>query len=375
VAQRRCCGEELPVGRLAVDVDEERRLRRTQPLHQAHELLGKPVGEDQVGEPSFTSHRGYFASSERAPRPERRRDPESTPSFSVVVPTRGRPRELAACLEALSRLDYPQERLEVIIVDDAAQSEPPVRPRWNGGELIVVRSGGQGPAAARNLGAARAKGEFLAFTDDDCLPSPKWLRALADRLVAAPERPVGGRTVNALLESSCSQASQLVVDLTYAFYNRDDQHARFVFSNNLAIAASVFRAIGGFDPAFRTSEDRELCDRLLHRGYGIAYAPDAVVLHAHALDLRGFWNQHFDYGRGAWRFHRKRAVRKSGQLREELGFYRLLAAWTRRRLRDQSAGEGAQTIALLALWQAANAAGFAYEAVARAFQRRIVRRR
>jgi GT2 family glycosyltransferase len=333
------------------------------------------VGEDHVGEPDFVGHRAYFASSERSGPAKGPGGTEPFPSFSVIVPTRRRPRQLDACLEALRHLDYPRDRLDVVVVDDAAEAEPRVRPSWDGLKLTLVRGQGRGPAAARNEGAAHAGGEFLAFTDDDCLPSPGWLSALAARLAAAPERPVGGRTVNALSENRCSQVSQFVADLAYAHYNHDDQHARFLFSNNLAMASSVFRAIGGFDPAFRTSEDRELCDRLLHSGYGMAYAADAVVLHAHPLDLRGFWKQHFDYGRGAWRFHHKRAGRRSGRLRDEFGFYRVLAARAWRGLGDPRSWGGGRLVPLLALWQAANTAGFAYEAAIQAAERHIAGRR
>src|SRR5262249_60796243 len=68
-------------------------------------------------------------------------------SFTVIVPTRDRPAQLQGCLEALDRQDYPS--YEVVVVDDTR---------------------GEGPAAARNAGAERARGELLAFTDDACRP-------------------------------------------------------------------------------------------------------------------------------------------------------------------------------------------------------------
>ena len=77
----------------------------------------------------------------------------------------------------MTRLGYPQDRFEVIVVDDG--SEPPMdsvvsffRDRL---ELVLLSQANSGPAAARNTGAAQAKGKFLAFTDDDCTPAPDWL--------------------------------------------------------------------------------------------------------------------------------------------------------------------------------------------------------
>ncbi|HEX8294529.1 MAG TPA: hypothetical protein VF570_22430 [Pyrinomonadaceae bacterium] len=118
------------------------------------------------------------------------------------------------------------------------------------------------------------------------------------------------------------------------------------------------RAGGGFDETFTTSEDREVCDRWLARGLRLVYAPDAVVLHAHALRLRSLWRQHFGYGRGARRFHLARAARGAGGFRPEGSFYlKLLRA-------SISRARHARSLApplLLAWAQAANAAGFFYE--------------
>jgi hypothetical protein len=72
----------------------------------------------------------------------------------------------------------------------------------------------------------RAKGQFLAFTDDDCRPAADWLQALAQRFATAPDHAVGGRTVNALTNNPYTTASQLIVDFVYAYYNADSvKHA------------------------------------------------------------------------------------------------------------------------------------------------------
>jgi GT2 family glycosyltransferase len=288
------------------------------------------------------------------------------PFFSVVIPTYRRPERLADCLQALARLDYPTERFEVIVVDDGGgAAKSCLRSSPDRLEVTLVQAGHEGPAAARNLGAARARGEFVAFTDDDCQPSREWLRTLAKYLAENSGAVVGGRSVNALRSSPYAEASQFILDCAYGYYNANPRRARLLTSNNLAMPAAVFRAIGGFDAGFPTAggEDRDLCNRLLQADQGMTYAADAVVDHAHALDLRGFWRQHFAYGRGAWRFHRQRARRGSGRLRNELGFYVTTARATASRLRELDLGGAAGLVALLAHWQVANTAGFAWEAV------------
>src|SRR5204863_1572086 len=95
---------------------------------------------------------------------------------------------------------------------------------------------------------------------------------------------------------------------------------------NLAVPAAGFAVLGGFDPAFRWSEDRDFCDRWLQAGRGMAYVPAAVVRHDRPLRARPFWRQHFEYGRGAHRYHATRRARGRPGLRPDPRFYaRLLS--------------------------------------------------
>src|SRR5215470_15202715 len=121
--------------------------------------------------------------------------PTCTPFFSIVVPTYRRPAQLAVCLDAITRLDYPADRFEVIVVDDGSGAPPEtavaaVRGRV---DVTLLAPPHRGPAAARNAGAAHAKGDVLAFTDDDCAPDASWLRALARCLGPDALCAAGGR--------------------------------------------------------------------------------------------------------------------------------------------------------------------------------------
>ncbi len=249
------------------------------------------------------------------------------PFFSVVIPTHGRANQLTHCLEGLASLEYPRDRYEVIIVDDG--SETPLdsavvlfEERLN---LTLLRTPANvGPAAARNRGGAQSKGDFLAFTDSDCAPAADWLQRLAERFAATPECAIGGLIINALEENVYSVASQLLITYLYSYYNADPDHAQFFTSCNLALPAELFRRTNGFDDSFplAAAEDRDLCDRWLSHGYGMILAPEAIVYHAHPLTFRTFWRQHFNYGRGAFHFHRMRAARGREQVRlEPLRFY------------------------------------------------------
>jgi GT2 family glycosyltransferase len=204
----------------------------------------------------------------------------------------------------------------------------------------------------------------LAFTDDDCEPEPGWLRALGARLRGTPDALVGGRTRNGLPHNSYSNASQLILDMVYAFYNAEPGDARFFATNNLAVRAALFHEAGGLDERFRVSEDREFCDRWRHEGRRLIYEPDAVIIHRHPLTLANFWRQHFRYGRGAARFHRAAGARRSGRLGDHVGFHLHLPRWWRQaRTSDRTAPGVLRMLPHLVLWQLANACGFVWELV------------
>lgn len=284
------------------------------------------------------------------------------PLCSIVIPTRERPQALQNCLRALAQLDYPRDGFEVIVVDDGSRVnlEPVIAPITQEIHARLVCAPHAGPAAARNAGARQARGELLAFTDDDCMPDAQWLAALVERYVAARDGMFGGKTVNSLPTNLCSSASQLLIDYLYQYYNADPDRSRFIASNNMAVPAERFHRAGGFDESFpkAAAEDREFCDRWISLGYRIALAPKAIVYHAHPLRLRTFWRQHFTYGTGAWQFRLARARRSQQPVAlEPLSFYADLLAYP---FRDRRIPAALALAWLLLLTQMANAAGFAW---------------
>jgi len=283
--------------------------------------------------------------------------------FSLIIPTHNRPERFAACLRSLAELEYPRDHFEVIAVDDGGTVplDTVIAPFRQQLDIRLVRQEHAGPAVARNAGATHVRGRFLAFTDDDCAPDPHWLHALASRFTRTPDHAITGQTLNALPDNLYATASQLLISYLYAYFNADPDQARFWTSNNLALPADKFHAIGGFDPTFPVAggEDREFCDRWLYHGYRVIYAPEAVIHHAHALTPRTFWQQHFRYGRGAFRFHQMRAQRSQVRLRREpLPFYLQLVRYP---FSCEPGWRALQCAALLVMAQVANAGGFFWE--------------
>ncbi len=285
--------------------------------------------------------------------------------ISVIIPTFNRPDQLKNCLSALSELDYPRAAWEVIIVDDGGNSllDKITAEFHTQLDIFLLRQSNAGPAAARNTGARQARGELLAFTDDDCKPEKNWLNILAAYYRKTPERIIGGKTVNRLRNNLFSTASQYIVDIVYRHYNKHKDDARFFASNNIAIPKALYHKIGGFTETFRTSEDRELCDRWRFKGYKLTYAPEAIILHAHPLSLFSFCKQHFSYGQGAWHYHRLRASRGSGKFHNDINFHSNINNWLFYPFSQEPFFRGLFLMFIFILWQTANAAGFIWEAL------------
>ena len=288
-----------------------------------------------------------------------------TPTYSVVVPTFQRADALGYCLDALAAQTLERDRFEVIVVDDGSPRPPRevVARAATALDVRMLEQQNAGPATARNTGACAARGEYVVFTDDDCRPDPGWLGAIDAAAARHPGCAIGGRVANALGDDVYSTASQLLIEFLYDYFNVDETGGRFFITSNLALPTRSFHDIGGFDVSFplAAAEDRDLCDRWREAGLPMVYAEDAVVHHAHALGLRSFCRQHFNYGRGAFHLHQARARRGEHPLRvEPPNFYSRLVGYPFQR------GEGGRALtlsALMALSQCVYVTGYLNERI------------
>lgn len=290
----------------------------------------------------------------------------SLPFFSIIIPTYNRPKQLVFCLQSLARQNYPRGRMEVIVIDDGSRSmlDDTMGKFKNSFELSLIRQSNLGPAAARNNGAIHAKGEYLAFTDDDCIPSENWLRVFANQIVATPRCMVGGKIVNTLTDNVYGVTSQMILDIVYRHYNQDLKQARFFTACNMAVPAKPFLDLGGFNQDFRISEDREFCDRWLRHGNLMIFTPTAIVCHNDFLNRLGsFYKRYFSYGRGAYRFHKARADDGAVTMLNEFKLHTNIRNWLFYPFIQGKCKQPFILSVLLILWQVANAAGFLYEAI------------
>jgi glycosyltransferase involved in cell wall biosynthesis len=222
------------------------------------------------------------------------------PVLSLIVPTFNRPQGLARLLRALSLQNFPSRLVEILVVDDGGDRDLAPVLKENGGGLAItlLRQQNRGPAAARNLGAAKANGQCLVFIDDDCEPLPGWLRAVYEAWQAWPDAIGGGPLSDRPGGNLFSQATILLQEYLNRNYNPSDTEGGFFTTNNFWIPAKGFGELGGFDPRMNYAEDRELCYRWTCNQGVFHFVSRAGVVHHKKLDLISFLVLHFRYGQG-----------------------------------------------------------------------------
>lgn len=282
--------------------------------------------------------------------------------FTIIIPTKDRKNKLSSCLKSIEKLYYSRSRFEVIVVDDG--SREPLRgmihafsKRIN---ITLVQQKPSGPAMARNEGAAIAKGEILAFIDDDCRVERDWLIKMEAYFNRDNIDILGGRIINALSENIYSSVSQMLIDYLYGYFNEKPEKAAFLCSNNMALKADAFFLANGFDRGFKkaAAEDRDLSEKCRRLRMKMVYASDIVVYHENDMDFKGFLRQHFGYGQGAYQFHRKHARASLSRIPiEPFSFYFGIAIYAFRKNREY---RPIATTMLLVVSQVMNFCGFVF---------------
>lgn len=221
------------------------------------------------------------------------------PRITVIIPVRNRPRDISACLSSLALIDYPSEKLEIIVVDDASNdSTPKMVGRFPGVRLISQTEHRQA-SFCRNLGAQQARGELLAFIDSDCTADPLWLKALVPAFRDPTIGAVGG-LVDAACEDNGLDRYEMVKSALKmgTWFKRSNLKERFFYvpACNFLVRRELFLNLGGFRESLYVGEDVDFCWRLQDQGLKLEYRPVGQVLHRHRNQLGPFFHRRFEYG-------------------------------------------------------------------------------
>jgi glycosyltransferase involved in cell wall biosynthesis len=250
------------------------------------------------------------------------------PRISVVVPARDAAATLAECLAAITAQRLPRDEYELIVVVDLRSTDATAAIAHSSAATVVEIRPDVGDArytaGARNAGIRRARGEWVAFTDADCVPSRGWLRAL----LSAADKPasevlgIAGLTLGI---DSRSPAARYV-DLTGGLRSdRHLAHERYPWpvAGNVMYRRAALLAVGGYDDRFASYEQADLHLRLM-RAFGgtTPIVERAVVGHRHRTRWSDYWRQQMSYGTGYAQFFLRYEDELSWSVSREL------RAWT-----------------------------------------------
>ena len=200
------------------------------------------------------------------------------PVISVIVPVWNDEKRIGQCIEALKRQSLDADLFEIVIVDNGSTDETASVVAGYAG-VTLLHEPQPGSYAARNAGLAHARGEYVAFTDSDCIPERDWLKL---GLNAIQDRPdigiVAGRVAFCEPVGAYSRAC---LNFERHLSMRQDENARdgVAITANWFSRRNVLLENGAFDATLKSGGDHKLSRAISRRGLKVVYLETAVVVH------------------------------------------------------------------------------------------------
>ncbi len=213
---------------------------------------------------------------------------------SIIIAVKGMNAFLEESIKKCLKLNY--KDYEIIVLPDQAFSCPDERVR-------IIPTGSCLPAKKRDIGWHNAKGDILAFLDDDAYPAEHWLDSAVKNFDDPDVAAVGGAAVTPPTENFLRLASGLVYEsvavsgnFRYRYTQGKKQYIDDYPSCNLLVRKCVFEKIGGFKTKFWPGEDTILCLEITKKlRKKIVYDPRALVFHHRRLLFSGHLRQIKNY--------------------------------------------------------------------------------
>jgi GT2 family glycosyltransferase len=225
---------------------------------------------------------------------------ESLPSVSIIIPVYNAEKTLKLCLDSLTALDYPREKMEIICTDNGSRdASPRIIKEY---DAILVSEAKRSSYAARNRGIKSASHELIAFTDADCVVDKNWLKNGVRLMMKEWADVVGGAVLPYRLDNPVERFANKngVLDSEKAFHENKYLPTACMFTRR-----SVLEEVDCFDEDLISGGDLDFCWKCHLRDFKMAYSKEIVVSHMHRTNLRGLFAQNFKYGYGKYFLSKK----------------------------------------------------------------------
>jgi GT2 family glycosyltransferase len=232
--------------------------------------------------------------------------------ISVLVATCDRAENLRQLLQTVGRWTISSDLdWELWVIDnnskDSTREVAEYFAKQQPRRIRYLFEGARGKSRALNAGLERAGGDILVMTDDDCIPDPHWLSAIAEEFSRQPEIGlIGGRVE---LYDPADKAVTIRTSCERRGLSDPADFFSFIAGCNMAFRTQVYQAIGGFDirlgPGCRcdAAEDVDFIYRAYKKGFRIEYIPEVLVYHNHGrrtdAEIQKL-NRNYVIGRGAF---------------------------------------------------------------------------
>ena len=215
------------------------------------------------------------------------------PLISVIVCTYNGSATITKCLNGIAKLDYPN--YEVIVVNDGSTDNTPDLVK--GFYVKLVTTANHGLSSARNTGMYNARGEIIAYIDDDAWPDPHWLQYIAYAYASSEHACIGGPNISPYKSGFVSTCVANAPGGPVHVLDTDEI-AEHVPGCNMTFRREALMKIGGFDPVYRSAgDDVDVCWRIQESGRTIGFHPSAVVWHLRRNSFKAYWKQQKGYGK------------------------------------------------------------------------------
>lgn len=249
----------------------------------------------------------------------------SSSLVTIIIPIKNSERTLKKHIESLLNVNYPKDKIEVIYADGGSKDKTLeiLNEFKNSNSLkveIIQLQNCKSPGEARNKALEIAKGDFVLFTDADCVLKEDWIEKIIEPFYKDEKIGCVGGEILTLTTDNGNDVERYLEFIKFLsvagrcgiydegyfppiknFYPHEvngNIHSSFFATANLAVKREVLNKIGNKFWDEITGEDVDFCIRIHKAGYKLYYKPSAIVYHIHRATLQQFRKQVYGYGYG-----------------------------------------------------------------------------